>query len=66
MWANLGADFGQCIENRWCKMQYERMRFISRDAQTLNADVQEVVAGFGERYALEFCQTTEESIAGIC
>ena len=52
-------------------MKYEWMSFKSRDAQThrrtdaqthrrtdaqtLEADVEEVLAGFGERYKLDFC-----------
>lgn len=43
------------IEKLWHKMKYEWMSFKSRDAQTLEADVEEVLAGFGERYKLDFC-----------
>ncbi len=43
------------IEKLWHKMKYEWMAFKSRDAQTLEADVDEVVAGFGKKYKLDFC-----------
>lgn len=43
------------IEKLWHKMKYEWMSFKSRDAQTLEADVEEVLAGFGENYKLDFC-----------
>ena len=43
------------IEKLWHKMKYEWMAFKSRDAQTLEADVDEVVAGFGTKYKLDFC-----------
>ena len=43
------------IEKLWHKMKYEWMSFKSRDAQTLEADVEEVLAGFGEKYTLDFC-----------
>jgi hypothetical protein len=36
-------------------MKYDWMAFKSRDAQTLEADVDEIVAGFGEKYKLDFC-----------
>lgn len=37
------------------KMKYEWMSFKSRDAQTLEADVKEVLSGLWERYTLNFC-----------
>lgn len=43
------------IEKLWHKMKYEWMAFKSRDAQTLEADVDEVLAGFGKKYKLDFC-----------
>ena len=43
------------IEKRWHKMKYEGMAFKSRDAKTLEADVDEVVAGFGKKNKLDFC-----------
>lgn len=43
------------IEKLWHKMKYEWMAFKSRDAKTLEADVDEVVAGFGKKYKLNFC-----------
>jgi transposase len=43
------------IEKLWHKMKYERMAFKSRDVQTLEADVDEIVAGFGDKYKLDFC-----------
>jgi transposase len=43
------------IEKLWHKMKYEWMAFKSRDAKTLEADVDEVVAGFGKKYKLDFC-----------
>ncbi len=43
------------IEKLWHKMKYEWMAFKARDAQTLEADVEEILAGFGERYKLDFC-----------
>ena len=43
------------IEKLWHKMKYEWMSFKSRDAQTLEADVKEVLSGLWERYTLNFC-----------
>lgn len=43
------------IEKLWHKMKYEWMSFKSRDAQTREADVEEVLAGFGESYKMTFC-----------
>ncbi len=43
------------IEKLWHKMKYEWMAFKSRDAQTLEADVDEILAGFGKKYKLDFC-----------
>ena len=43
------------IEKLWHKMKYEWMAFKSRDAQTLEADVDEILTGFGEKYTLDFC-----------
>ena len=43
------------IEKLWHKMKYEWMVFKSRDAQTLEADVDEILTGFGEKYTLDFC-----------
>ena len=42
------------IQTLWHKMKYEWMSFKSRDAQTLEADVKEILAGFGERYKFDF------------
>jgi transposase len=43
------------IEKLWHKMKYEWMAFKSRDACTLDADVEEIVARFGQKYTLDFC-----------
>ena len=43
------------IEKLWHKMKYEWMAFKSRDAKTLEADVDEILAGFGKKYKLNFC-----------
>ena len=43
------------IEKLWHKMKYEWMAFKSRDAQTLEADVNEIPTGFSEKYKLDFC-----------
>ena len=43
------------IEKLWHNMKYEWMAFKSCDAQTLEADVDEILAGFGEKYKLDFC-----------
>lgn len=43
------------IEKLWHKMKYEWMAFKSRDAKTLEADVDEILAGFGKKYKLDFC-----------
>ena len=43
------------IEKLWHKMKYEWMAFKSRGAQTLEADVDEILTGFGEKYTLDFC-----------
>ena len=43
------------IEKLWHKMKYEWMAFKTRDEQTLQADVQEIVDGFGKKYKLDFC-----------
>jgi transposase len=43
------------IEKLWHKMKYEWMAFKSRDAKTLEADLDEILAGFGQRYKLDFC-----------
>ena len=43
------------IEKLWHKMKYEWMAFKSRDAKTLEAEVDEILAGFGEKYKMDFC-----------
>ncbi len=43
------------IEKLWHKMKYEWMAFKARDPKTLEADVQEILAGFGEKYKFDFC-----------
>ena len=43
------------IEKLWHKMKYEWMAFKSRDAKTLESDVDEILAGFGGKYKLDFC-----------
>jgi transposase len=43
------------IEKLWHKMKYEWMAFKARNAKTIEADVDEIVAGFGERYKMDFC-----------
>ena len=43
------------IEKLWHKMKYEWMAFKSRDAKTLEADGDEILAGFGEKYKMDFC-----------
>jgi len=45
------------IEKLWHKMKYEWMAFKSRDAQTLEADVDEILAGFGEKYKMDFARS---------
>lgn len=42
------------IEKLWHKMKYEWMAFKARDAKTLHADVEEILAGFGDKYMLSF------------
>jgi transposase len=42
------------IEKLWHKMKYEWMAFTSRDEPTLEADVDEILAGFGEKYTMAF------------
>ena len=42
------------IEKLWHKMKYEWMAYKSRDAQTLQSDVEEILDGFGEKYKMEF------------
>jgi transposase len=43
------------IEKLWHKMKYQWMAFKARDAKTLQADVEEILAGFGDKYTLSFC-----------
>jgi len=43
------------IEKLWHKIKYEWMAFQARDAKTLEADVDEILAGFGTDYRLTFC-----------
>ena len=43
------------IEKLWHKMKYEWMAFTARSAKTIEADVDEILAGFGERYKMDFC-----------
>ena len=42
------------IEKLWHKMKYEWMAYKSRDTQTLQSDVEEILDGFGEKYKMEF------------
>jgi transposase len=42
------------IENVWHKMKYEWMAYKARDAQTLEADVDDVLDGFGKKYTFSF------------
>lgn len=42
------------IEKLWHKMKYEWMAYKARDASTQEADVQEILTGFGERYFFDF------------
>jgi transposase len=43
------------IEKLWHKMKYEWMAFKSRDTKTLEADVSEILDGFGVQYKMDFC-----------
>jgi transposase len=43
------------IEKLWHKMKYEWMAYKARDAHTLDADVQEILTGFGQKYLFDFC-----------
>lgn len=43
------------IERLWHKMKYEWMAYKARDAQTLEVDVQDILAGFGQKYVFDFC-----------
>jgi hypothetical protein len=36
-------------------MKYEWMAFTARSAKTIEADADEILAGFGERYKMDFC-----------
>ena len=42
------------IEKLWHKMKYQWMAFKARDAVTLEADVDRILAGFGTDYRLTF------------
>ena len=43
------------IEKLWHKMKYTWMAFKARDAKTLEADVDQILAGFRTDYTLSFC-----------
>ena len=43
------------IEKLWHKMKYEWMAFKARDAATLEADVSEIISGFGYKFKMNFC-----------
>lgn len=43
------------IEKLWHKMKYEWMAFKARDAQTLEADIDKILNGFGTDYRFTFC-----------
>ncbi len=43
------------IEKLWHKMKYTWMAFKARDAKTLEADVDQILTGFGTDYTLSFC-----------
>lgn len=43
------------IEKLWHKMKYEWMAFKARDAATLEADVSEIISGFGDKFKMNFC-----------
>jgi hypothetical protein len=36
-------------------MKYEWMAFKARDAATLEADVSEIISGFGDKFKMNFC-----------
>jgi transposase len=42
------------IELLWHKMKYEWMEFKARDAETLEADIDKILAGFGSDYGMTF------------
>jgi transposase len=42
------------IEMRWHKMKYKWMAFKARDAKTLEADIDEILDGFGTHYRMTF------------
>jgi transposase len=42
------------IEKLWHKMKYEWMAYKSRDPQTLQADVDIILDGFGREYSMDF------------
>ena len=42
------------IEKLWHKMKYEWMAYKARDAHTLEADVEAMLAGFGQKYNFDF------------
>jgi transposase len=43
------------IEKLWHKMKYEWLAFKARDTQTLEADVDVILQGFGADYRFTFC-----------
>lgn len=43
------------IEKLWHKMKYTWMAFKARDAETLEADLDQILNGFGKDYTLSFC-----------
>lgn len=43
------------IEILWHKMKHQWLAFKARDAQMLEADVREILNGFGSEYRLGFC-----------
>lgn len=42
------------IEKLWHKMKYEWMAYKSRDPQALQADVDDILEGFGKKYIMDF------------
>ena len=42
------------IEKLWHKMKYEWMAYKSRDPDTLQADVDEILDSFGKKYSMDF------------
>jgi hypothetical protein len=47
------ARFDERGQVKTCSLLYPKSK--TRDAKTLEADVDEILAGFGEKYKLDFC-----------